>query len=190
MHDRSSPMTDRHRDDELEPGLARALDELRHEEPDVPLRRDRVWDAISRERAAAARGSAPSYGMAAVAAALVLAAGTVLVSRPWASRPADAPRDPLLVEAAQLLRAVPAAPPGSAAADSLHGRSALLLAATRAHVDRAPAPAPRVALLHDVEYVLAQLVEGGLTDAVEHELALDAIRARRLIARVEQENLE
>ena len=55
---------------------------------------------------------------------------------------------------------------------------------------RAPAGASRVALLHDVEYVLAQLVEGGLTDAVEHELALDAIRSRRLIARVEQENME
>lgn len=183
-------MSDIHRDDELEPGLARAFDELRREEPAAPLRRDHVWDAIARERAATVRRSAPSYGRAAAAAVAILTAGTLLVSRPWESRPAGAPRDALMAEAAQLLRAVPAATPGSAAADSLHGQSALLLAATRARVDRAPAAAPRVALLHDVEYVLAQLVEGGLTDAVEHELALDAIRSRRLIARVEQENME
>ena len=178
--------------------LDRALAELRREEPTAPLRRDLVWNQV--EAARATRSSVLLVGGISrrwVAAATVtfLAAGALTVGRWWerGSVPeahSAASGDPLMSDAASIFRALRTAPAEAGAADSLHVRSALLLAAARAAADAAPEASERARLLHDVEYVLAQVVEGGLEDEVERELTIDAIRDRRLLARIEQGGAE
>lgn len=188
-------MNDTQPHDPAEQRLDEALAALRREEPAEPLRGDRVWAEIeaARRPSAGKRTFLASRSLRRLAAAgVLLAAGALAVQRFSGLRTGvsdDGPRL-ILADAASIMRALPLVAPGSVDADSLESRSVLLLAATRAAVDGAPLHDGRVPLLEDVEYVLAQVVEGGLDDAVERELTLNVIRSRRLVERATEGGTE
>lgn len=188
-------MNDTHTPDPTERRLDEALAALRREEPGEPLRSERVWAGIEAAHRPSARERTfwvPSNLRRLAAAAVVLAAGALAVQRYPRLRTdvTDGVPGLILADAISIMRALPSVAPGSADADSLENRSALLLAATRAAVDDVPPHDTRVPLLEDVEYVLAQVVEGGLDDVVERELTLDVIRSRRLVERATEGGTE
>lgn len=196
-------MSDRADEDRATRQLDELFASMRHEEPDAPLRRDVVWSRVDAGRIAAVQQNARTSRRwtAAAAAVLILATGGALGSRWWRDAVVGkgavvANGDPLLVNTDALLRAWVAAadqratptPPAVAtpggAPGTLPEHTALLLAATRAEADRLPQTTERARLLRDVEYVLAQVVEGAADDEIERALTLGAIRERRLLDRI------
>lgn len=212
----NSPSNNPSDDDRVTRRLDDALALLRREEPDESLRRDAVLERIMVERAKSTPVAEVRPGVFgagsrrwAAAAAVALVAGGAAISTRWlggssgGAAAAVASSDPLLANAASVIRAlatadsasraggaghvgVGAAPDSSSASfsKSLQNQSALLLAATRAAADQVPVATERARLLRDVEYVLAQVVQGAAQDDVERELTLDAVRNRRLLDRI------
>ena len=188
-------MNDRHVQDPAERRLDEALAALRAEEPTTPLRQDLVWEQVQQKREAAEQRSPlamPPRIRRVAAATIMIAAGTLLMEgiRHVRMGHTEVGHEPLLADAVSILRALPSVAPGSAAADSLESRSVLLLAATRAAVESTPEVGEHTELLRDVEFVMAQVVEGGLVDAVERELTMQAVQQRRMIERAEDMGAE
>lgn len=189
-------------DDAATRRLDEGLKALRHEEPFDPLRRDAVWNRIALSPGVVTRPARISGNVRRLAAAVMLVATGSIVGSTWqylwGTRAANtASRDPLLASAATVLHAWTiaagervsvnsrASAITSSVGDALAERTALLLAATRAEVGRVPILTDRTRLLRDVEYVLAQIIQGGVQDDLERELTMDVIRNRRLIERIE-----
>jgi len=210
-------------DDRVSIQLDEALAVLRREHPDQPLRRDAVLERVvsAHARSTPATGArstllggGASRRWAAAAAIVVVAGGAAISARLFdragdGAAPVVASGDPLMVNAASVIRALATAHSASRAvagqrvgarstpdsltrflSKSLADRSALLLAATRAAAEQAPVATERARLLRDVEYVLAQVVQGAAQDDVERELTLDVIRSRRLLDRMDDGALQ
>lgn len=172
--------------------LDAALSVLRNERPPEPLRHEAVWAQVEarRLRAVAPPTAVPTRRWLAAATVAALVAGSALLRQfagPVGTHEANVlgPSRPVLADAARLLEAVATVQPGTVAADTLRTHGALLLASTRALLDagdHAPAPAA-MGVLRDVEYALAQVVQGGLSDPVERDLAAHSIASRRIVER-------